>query len=392
MNVERIGLALAGMPFKDVVSVRRHGGLGNCIHWPLGIAIPARDEQRRIAQSLAAVQRSLNEGKRDGGVVLVVNNSTDGSYDIAQRWLTFHQVRHVIADVNFHPSVSHAGMARRVATDLARTIIQPDGILLTTDADTAPHQDWVKHTVQALSDSADIVCGAIELAGEEVAALPQHIQIELAQEGEYRALTVELNSLVNACPILPWRQSGSAGGASLGFKATVYDDVGGIPPIPCGEDGAFVAKAISRDWRAKFAANVRVTTSCRLVGRAKGGLADGIAARISNAEPYLDEALEPAMATLSRARACAALRKEWLKGSHSEKLHRWLGLSKQAERQISSFLYFGECWRWYEQNCSALRKTRLLRSAVRRELPTLRAIVAREQSAGFGEPTLRKSG
>jgi len=95
VNAERILSALADMPFKEFVSVTTHGGMGDCIHWPLAIAIPARDEERRIAQSLTAIQRSLIEGKRDGVVVLVVNNTTDRSYDIAQRWLKFHQIRHV---------------------------------------------------------------------------------------------------------------------------------------------------------------------------------------------------------------------------------------------------------------------------------------------------------
>ncbi len=392
MNAERILSALADLPFKELVSVTSHGGMGDAIPWPLAIAIPARDEERRIVASLAAARRSLIEGERDGGVVLVVNNTTDKSYDTAQRWLEFHQVRHVIVNATFHPSVAHAGMARRVAVDLARLAVEPRGILLTTDADTEPRPDWVRNTLQALSDNADVVCGVIDLAVEEVRRLPRHIQHELAAESEYRALTVELNALVNSNPCLPWRQSGSAGGASLGFRRTAYDDVGGVPLIPCGEDGAFVAKAVARDWRVRFVETVRVTTSCRLVGRARGGLADGIAARISDTEPCLDEALEPAIATLLRARACAALRREWIHGSASAKTGRRLGLSEKAEREMPAFQYFGERWHWYEQNCAGLRRARLLRRAVPRELPILRAIVARERSQAFGSPDLRKAG
>jgi hypothetical protein len=392
VNAERILSELADLPFKECVSVTSHGGMGDAIHWPLAIAIPARDEELRIVQSLTAIQRALIEGERDGGVVLVVNNTTDKSYDTAQRWLEFHQIRHVIVNATFHPSVSHAGMARRLAMDLARHAVQPGGILLTTDADTEPRPDWVRNTLQALSNNADIVCGVIDLAVEEARGLPEHIQRELAAESEYRALTVELNTLVNSNPYLPWRQSGSAGGASLGFRQTVYDDVGGIPLIPCGEDGAFVAEAVARDWRVRFVENVRVTTSCRLVGRARGGLADGIAARISDTEPCLDEALEPAIATLLRARACAALRREWIDGSSSAKTRRRLGLSDKAEREMPAFRYFGERWNWYEQNCAALRRARLLRDAVPRELPVLRAIVTRERSDALRSAALRRAG
>lgn len=51
MNAERILSALADMPFKEFVSVTSHGGMGDAIHSPLAIAIPARDEGRRIVQS-----------------------------------------------------------------------------------------------------------------------------------------------------------------------------------------------------------------------------------------------------------------------------------------------------------------------------------------------------
>jgi hypothetical protein len=120
-------------------------------------------------------------------------------------------------------------------------------------------------------------------------------------------------------------------------------------------------------------------------------LADGIAARIADAEPYLDEALEPAMATLSRARACAALRREWMHGSSSAEIP-WLRLSETAEREMPDFRYFGELWHWHERNCATLLRARLRRTAVPRELPILRAIVTREQSRVLGGSSLPRSG
>jgi hypothetical protein len=68
-------------------------------------------------------------------------------------------------------------------------------------------------------------------------------------------------------------------GANLGVRADAYLAVGGFPPVGAGEDAAL--------WRALAAAglptasptSVRVRTSGRLHGRARGGLADLLRAR-----------------------------------------------------------------------------------------------------------------
>ena len=62
-------------------------------------------------------------------------------------------------------------------------------------------------------------------------------------------------------------------GASLGFSATLYSDVGGFHNLRCGEDRDLHGRAVARGFRIRYDPAAAVTTSARRTGRAPAGFA-----------------------------------------------------------------------------------------------------------------------
>ena len=71
---------------------------------------------------------------------------------------------------------------------------------------------------------------------------------------------------------------GHAYAANLGVRADGFAQVGGFPPVVCGEEHALLARLRGADLRVVSPNDVRVRTSARTRGRAAGGLADLLSA------------------------------------------------------------------------------------------------------------------
>ena len=71
-----------------------------------------------------------------------------------------------------------------------------------------------------------------------------------------------------------------------------YCAVGGMPEIPLGEDGAFIARLLEHGLRVRHATDVCVTISARLAGRAPGGVADTIRSRCEEPDALCDARME----------------------------------------------------------------------------------------------------
>ncbi|WP_417742832.1 glycosyltransferase [Salipiger sp.] len=271
--------------------------------WSAAITVPARNEAERIVPCLEAARRAL-QGR--GGLVLVVNGSDDATFSHARDWFAATGTAGLLIDLADTPE-GGVGAVRRQAVAAAAPRLTDDGVVLTTDADSRVFPDWLDANLSELTQ-ADLICGSVVPDPEEFAQLPLIISQRGAAEGEYVALTLALRQLIDPLAHDSAPCGLGAAGASLAFRMPLYTETGGIPALPGNEDRAFAALAEDRGWRVRYSPTVRVSTSCRLDGRAPGGMADALAQRISDPDPMVDSALEPADQTVQRSRLRRARR------------------------------------------------------------------------------------
>jgi alkylation response protein AidB-like acyl-CoA dehydrogenase len=87
----------------------------------------------------------------------------------------------------------------------------------------------------------------------------------------------------------------------LAIRKPLYLRLGGLPPLPVGEDRAMFDAVRSIDGKIRHSLAAQVEASARTVGRANGGMADALRTRGTGA--YMcDKILEPALLALRRAR------------------------------------------------------------------------------------------
>ena len=321
---------------------------GACGGWEVAVAIPARNEERRIAACLTAVATSLG---RRGGIVLNVNGSDDETAATAARWFEQTGASGVVLEDPYPPARSGVGQAHRVATEMALSCLGRDGVVLITDGDTAVAPDWVTSNIIELAH-ADLICGRILVDPEEFSTLPTVVADRAVGESEYLRLTIALREALDPLAHDPLPEHLSAGGASLAFRAPLYHAVGGFPDVVEREDRLFAEAAEAQGLRVRHSSLPRVVASCRLTGRTPGGMSGTLRTRVHEPDPFCDELLEPARITERRMR---------LRG---EARRRWSGTPRD----------FAAAWARTEAADETLRCQRLRLSDLQRELPILRDI------------------
>ncbi|QGY01022.1 glycosyltransferase [Methylobacterium mesophilicum SR1.6/6] len=257
------------------------------------VCIPARNEVERLPRLLASLAAQEGVSARTPlRVVVLANNCTDGTVaavrEVEGSGLLASLALRII-DVSLTGSEAHVGTARRMALDAGADWLaadgNPDGILLTTDADARLPAGWVAANLRALR-AADVVGGRLvidddDAADPDLAAL--HARIERYWSGVRR-----LEDILDPPPHDPAPRHGDHTGASLALPAGLYRAVGGLPALPCGEDNALVGLLRANGARLRHCPDVQVMVSARRQGRVSGGMATEMArrARVLGGEAY----------------------------------------------------------------------------------------------------------
>lgn len=258
------------------------------------IAVPVRNEEERILACLRAIDAQTGLEPGSLGLVLFLNNCTDRTEEIVAATVPSLSIPVRVLTETF--AAAHAGWARRRAMDAAADWLgetRPGGIILSTDADSRVPPDWVARNWTAIRAGADAVAGRVELDAAEAALLPPSLPARGRLEDHYDALITEAEARIDPDPHDPWPCHRTAIGATLAVTRAAYRMVGGMPEIPLGEDGAFIARLIEHGLRVRHATEVCVTISARLAGRAPGGVADTIRARCEEPDALCDARMEP---------------------------------------------------------------------------------------------------
>ena len=271
------------------------------------MAIPACNEAERIAPCLQAIAASRH--RPAPAVVLLTNNTTDGTGAVATETAQRLGLRLHLHDVALPPEQASAGVARRLAMQHAARLAAPDAVLITTDADGRVEPDWLDVNLRAIEAGADAVCGVALIDPAEALAIPQTLHDDDSREILYAALLDELHHLLDPDPADPWPRHCEQSGASIAVRRRAYERAGGIPPLTTGEDRGFIRALRRVDARIRHDPGARVVVSGRLEGRAAGGMADTMRRRLLRQDELIDDRLEPVPDAVRRARSRALLRR-----------------------------------------------------------------------------------
>jgi hypothetical protein len=330
------------------------------------IAIPARDEAARLPACLAALAAQHGTDLSEVAVMVLANNCGDDTAVLARSLapaLPFHLV---VREIALPPASAHAGGARRAAMDAAAGLLGGDAprgaALLSTDADSRPAPGWLAANLAALKAGADAVAGAIELDPQEAARLPTALRAREARETRYAALLDEMAALVDPDPHDPWPRHGAHSGASIALTLAAYRQIGGLPEVPVSEDRALFEALARADLRVRHCPAARVTVSCRLDGRAAGGMADTMRRRLAEVDTApVDPRLEPALDALLRLRSRRALRRLRAgvpRPGDPLRLALALGLRVSALQRIVAMPRFWQAWEALQAQAWPLRRRR----------------------------------
>lgn len=336
------------------------------------VAIPVRNEEDRIGACLMALSEQTGIAAAGLGVVLLLNNCTDGTARVAASLA--ERLGLPLRLIERDHEGANAGWARREAMEEAARWLEPGGanagVILTTDADSRVPADWVARNLAGIAAGADAVAGRIALDEEDAARLPAGLRARGRLEGTYEALLVEIEALLDPLLHDPWPRHRTTSGASLAVRLAAYRRVGGMPPLALGEDKAFVSSLLSSDALVRHDPEIVVTTSGRLEGRAPGGAADTMRLRCEMPDSPCDPALEP----LRRALVRYASRRRIRRLHASRSLGRtqlwapWLGLAPDHAAAIARLPALGAVLAAVEQASRRLASRPLRPGELRRQI------------------------
>lgn len=241
------------------------------------VAVPARNEAQRLPHLLRALNRQMpwSDGSERLPVIVVLNNTTDGSALVVKDLAgSLPNIALDVIETTFPPPQAHVGSARRLAMEEAYRLVGDQGIILTTDADAVPADDWVLQNVLCINRGADIVGGRIIGDPLEEALLGPGFQRRARKYADYAQICDELAATIDPTAHDGWPRHQDHTGGSIAVRADIYRAVGGMPALPFREDIGFVSRVQRAGGLLVHPLEVSVTVSARTEGRAPGGMAD----------------------------------------------------------------------------------------------------------------------
>jgi len=347
------------------------------------IGVPVHNEERYIARSLRLLDQQADPSD-DYAIFLLLNNCTDGTLTVLRSLEADLQHDVYYSDITLPKNLAHAGMARKLAMDAAARLTAPHGIVLTTDADAVVTDDWLPMTRKHIAEGAEAVSGFVQHNPSEKNDWPEALKERTDLECRYEDLLAELYALLDPRPHNPVPCHMITLGASLAATVEAYQKCGGVPPIPCGEDRAFIAALERIDARVRFPRDVIAYTSSRLAGRADGGMAATLKARAEAPDLPCDPLLEPVEMACKRAEWRRELRGLWPNALPLA----WaatLKISPARLRTAWAAPGFGQAWQALEAASPELERRALSMTELKAELPQLEALVKQLRTQAIGK-------
>jgi glycosyltransferase involved in cell wall biosynthesis len=224
----------------------------------VGIVVPARNEADRIGTCLDSIKIALDRlpGGVESAISVVVDQSTDCTAEVVERALAGRPRSGM--ELSYQPRP--VGALRHLGVLKVLRLLGPNPPeqiwLLNTDADSNVPADWALSHLRYASQGGHAVAGIVRLVD-----LAHLHPVALRR---YQALLSNQRE----------RSHEHVYGANLGVRGDAYLSVGGFGACPTGEDVDMVSRLGRAGFQVAHVSDVWVSTSARLHGRAKGGLAD----------------------------------------------------------------------------------------------------------------------
>ena len=342
------------------------------------VAVPVKDEEERIAACLSSLIGQVEVDFDDVAVILLLNNCTDATAERVRACADALPFALELRHVELPAAYANAGWARRLAMEAAADWVCPDGLILTTDADTLMEADWIAANLREIAAGADAVAGYVNADPFELMELPPAILERGSLEWEYQQLDAEMVARVDPDPHDPWPRHNQNCGASAAITCSAYRRIGGLPPKAVGEDRALFEMVRRVDGRIRHSLDVQVVTSARTDGRALGGLSDAIRLR-GEPDHACDDNLEVAVVAFRRALWRRRLRRLWdAAGGAGLCASDWAGrlrIAPQDLRRACEHRHFGELWADLQSMSPRLKPDLVTGRGLRLELRRMRKIV-----------------
>ncbi|WP_165351957.1 glycosyltransferase [Salipiger sp. IMCC34102] len=260
------------------------------------VVIPARNEAALLPAALASL-------RQEGLAALVVaNGCTDATAALA---------RAAGVDVIETPALD-GGVGAARAIGLAAAMDRGAEILFTVDADCrlAP---GTAATVRRALGQADAVFGRVVPNAADFALLPAEVRRHGLAEDRRDGLRALIASAAAARLWDPFPAHAQSPGALIAWRVTAYRATGGIARVACHEDRQMAATLAVQGLRVARPWGAVTIASCRLTGRAPGGMADTIAQRTRLGARLVREAadLERECAELEQRLSAFIPRADW---------------------------------------------------------------------------------
>lgn len=346
------------------------------------VAIPACDEEGRIRRCLEAICAQEGMGYLHVAILVLVNGSQDRTFEEAMSFSEGVSVPIAIIDADLPDARRDAGTARRVAVELASRIGTRDGLLFVTDADSVVPTGWLERYLRMFAHyRCDAIAGLSDLFQDDLGQLPQSLMDRGDWESRYESCLDALESWIDPLAHDPWPRHYQASGANLVLKMGLVGATNGWVWPACGEDKALVEFLEERDYRVRHDTSVRVLTSGRLFGRAKGGMAETMRHRIVEPESPCDIRLERLDRAYFRARSRRMFRDLYARNDDRiEQVARFAvrtQLATEAVEEALTLPYFGTAWRRIESASERLGRHALSPSQLAGECVRAESLLAR---------------
>lgn len=335
------------------------------------VAIPAKNEEEFVGLCLASLAEQSIQGPY--AVVLLLNNCEDATLDVVKAIAPTMPYDVHVYDVKLEKPFANAAWARRLAMNAALKLLDRDGVLFTTDADSRADATWMEASLEAIEAGADVACGFVVPDPSEHEMPPEAV-LRGAMEFEYAHLSAELAARLDPIDHDVWPHHVMETGASLAVRPAIYASVGGIPHVAPGEDRLFVETVRRKGGKIRHTLAARVVTSSRLNGRAEGGWSDNLRDRLSDPLGQCHELLEPVMATFRRSRLRGGLRAVWGAADAAAWASR-LQMNKRTVQNLFGSPVFEAAWAQIEASSPVLARAPLMAPDLPQQLARLRRAV-----------------
>ncbi len=210
---------------------------------PVSVIVAAYNEEQNIRPCIMAI---INQNYRADlyEIIVVDDQSTDNTYSILQDIRrSYPQLKIVQIQRSLQNLYTVAKSSKKIALSTAMSYAKHDLILL-TDADCIPPQQWIRATVSCFDKKVGFVAGFSPLIDPENSLLGKLVQLDSLVAASFAAAGISRNFPITCT------------GRNIAYRKSAFNEVNGFTDILkslSGDDDLFMHLINQKtDWKIKY--------------------------------------------------------------------------------------------------------------------------------------------